>query len=501
MTVNRIVSADLAPPFASRPTLDAWNSASAALPGLVNFLQPSVDTARIEADGTAALYDRKARAWWRSTDEVEAGVLGPVLQQVGRRASLAWPETNDVNPLRSPAGIVLPAQGTIVLVVELADYDSACTLFESETTTGNYVKIAVNASGEIEVTGAAAATLAKTADITPYDGPALIMFSWSGSACKVSLNGAIGATTSGAYVPNADRLDLGAGLDDGSLLHAALILDVDFHASAYDSARDSFITATSTAFGLPFEVEWDFADLGAGKLWLDLNPVGLSDGDVGTWTDGASGIAFTESTNRPSKASADFNGLPSVSFDRSNADRLRNLSPGSAMPAGSATSELHVLVDQLTDPSETSTVTLIGYGATGTNLGRQIQRTSNGTTNGLRATTNGTSSNINGGIDFSGKHVVGARWEAGVEYLYANGALKASIVTPFATATSRFAVGCSPSSSSSPVGFITAKIQRVIGAKDITDAERDLIHGKLAFLGGIQDKLPAGHPYKRATFV
>lgn len=502
MTKNSTIAADLPPPLAPQPS-DVWNTFAASLPGLVSFLQPSVDTSRIASDGSAWLYDRKKREWWKTADEVAPGALGPTLLalQSGGRACLQWPGTGGTNPLRSPAGVSLPAEGTLFLLPELSTYEAPCTLFESATTTGNYIKIALTADGKIEVTGAGGGVLASTSDITPYEGPAGIMFSWSAAGGRrVSLNGVIGATTtSGAYVPNSDALDMAAGLDDGARLHAALILDADFHVSAYDAQRAAFFVATGQAFGAPFSIDWDFVDLGS-DMFLYLNPAALADGDVATWTDTASGIALTEASNRPSRASADLNGHPSVTFVRANSDKLRNLALPAAIPSGHATSEIHMLASQDTASTETATTTLLGYGASGSNAGRNIQRTSDGTANRLRISTNNTGSYVDGSFDFSGINAVGGRWADGIESGYGNGSFLGQLSTAFNTSATRFALGCSPSSSGSPTGFADMKVGVVVGG-NFTDAQRDLIHGKMCFLGGVQSKLPDGHPYRRATFV
>lgn len=502
MTANKFVLSDVGGPFGTRP-VDTWNSICASLPSLQNFLQVSVDTSKVDSAGLANLYDRKALKFWTSASAL-TGSLGPTLLalQSGGRYVLQWPGTSAFNYLASPTGVQLPAVGTIILVVDLDDYDVASTFFESATTTGNYVKIGINASGEVEAIGASGATLAKTADLTPYTGPMLIMFSWSGSACKISVNGTVGATTSGAYIPNADALKLGSGLDDGSRLYAAAILGADYHATAYDVERSAFVIESGRAFGLAFTIDWDFPDLGSSKLYLNLDPADLADGDVAAWTDRANGTAFTEATNSPSKASADFNGHASVTFDHTNSEKIRDLTLDATVPSGTAESGIFILVDQTTDETETTDMAIISYGASGSGGARNIRRISDGTLNKVRASTNNTGSFVDATIDFTGKHVVEALWKDGVEYLYVDGTFVGQITTAFNTnAGGRFAIGCSSSSFGTPVGFWSGKVALVVGAKGYTQADRDLITGRMAFHGGIQSLLPDGSPYKRATFV
>jgi len=502
MTANVIARGDFVLPFASKP-VDAWNSAAAGLPGLKHLLQASADTWRVSSTGLAGVYDRKARTWWESVDDIDPGQLGPNLAslQVGDRYFLRWPNTTDTNAVRSPAGVILPEQGTIILVVELSDYDSATTIFQSETTTGKYVKIWINSSGEVEFVGESGATRAKTADLTPYDGPMLIICSWSHLACKISVNGTIGATTTGIYLPNEDRVDIGTDLDDDSKVFAAAILETDFHLSAYDAQRTAFVTATGQAFGVPFSLEWDFADLGD-KLWLDIDPSTVADGDVTSITDSASGLVLAEATFPPNKAAADFNGYPSITFDSTNSERLRLLSLPSEIPINGDTSEIHILCDQQMDAADLTTTVLVGYGSGGQHLGRRIERYGfDGSENSGRITTNNPGSYIGLNIEFDDIHVVGGRWQDGVEYGYVDGSLAGQLTEAFATAgAGRLCLGCS-SSSTTASAFFKGRLARVIGTYAITDDERDLIQGKLAFMGGVQNLLPDGHPYKRVTFV
>lgn len=502
MTANLSVQADLAPPFASQPA-DAFNTASAGLPSLRAYLQVSPGTFAIGAGAIATLYDRKARVYWTTPGAVAPATLGPQLFAVqgNTRYGLAWPAATGFNPLRGPASLVLPAVGSIALVVDLASYTVATTIWQSLTTTGNYLRVAINGAGQVEVTGAAGAVLARSAVITPYAGTLLIILSWSGTITRVSTNGSLaGGTTSGAYIPNGDALELGTGLNNGSKVYAALVMDVDFHASTYDAQRAAWVIEAGKAFGFPFTIAWTYADLGL-KRWFDVDPSTVADGNVTTVTDGASGVAMTEATFGPSKASADLAGKASFTFVSANTDRLRNTAIGAVWPVGGAESQLFFVGNITAVLADTTEQTIFGYGAVGSLTGRSIRRVSTGTAQYFRATANNAGQHADfPTVDATGLHVVEGEWKAGMERIRVDGTLGAQVVVAFNTTQARAALGCSPNNSAAGA-FADCQGGRFLGTTGITTDDRDRITGRLAFDFGIQSKLPDGHPYKKAIFT
>jgi len=166
---------------------------------------------------------------------------------------------------------------------------------------------------------------------------------------------------------------------------------------------------------------WQPTDLGAQlKAWW--NAEDLANGAVTTWTDRIASLAPTQATSgfRPVRGATDFNSAyAGVTFDGTD-DRLLISSVGS-LPAGTTGSDIYALVTQNEVGTTTGLKDLFSYGATGANASRQLARQQGiASTNRLRAY-----DQLGGVLDtvsnFSGNHVVSARFDAGITYLFFDG--------------------------------------------------------------------------------
>lgn len=505
MTANRLSTASLPPPLTVPPP-DAWNMAVAGLPGLQTLLQPSTDTLIIGDDGKPLLYERIGRKWWTAPNAVTSASPGPALSAAaeGGRYAAAFNNTAD-NAFRSPADFELPQIGTIGLVVELDDYTVPQRIFSRTSTGGSALAIDLTADGKIEAKGGVdfGTSFAISETLTDYAGRLLILFSYSwivGTGCKISTNGVLGTSNADRNFTNAGAVDLGNELKDGSKIHACFVLADDIHAPANDAVRAAFVVSTGQAFSTPFTIEWDFTDLAIERRLFDLDAATVADGAVTAITDSLAGAEFVEATNTPSKAAADYNGKPSITFVAAGSDRLRELTMPATIPFGTDGCEQFVVMeDTSTDPADDVDYYICMYGNQGTGNARSFRRISDGTKSYLRLTTWATSTNIDGpGEDSAGKHILDGRWDDAKSDFWITGSYIGQAATAFNTPQAFMMLGCSPTTSN----FAEMKWARwMIFKPDLTQDERDLVTGKLAFLYGLQPGLPDGHPYKRATFV
>jgi len=216
----------------------------------------------------------------------------------------------------------------------------------------------------------------------------------------------------------------------------------------------------------------------------NLATLTLSGANVTTWADLVGGYAATQATSgfKPAWSASGFGSRAGINFDGTD-DYLEFASP--PFPAGSAGSEIWVLVRQDALAADTTTRQAAGYGSSGNTM-RQIERVVTSGVNRARSRTGDGASGVfaaNASIDFSGYHLARAAFSPTQTSFALDGtALVSSSVVPGTTAT-RLRIGAG--SSTSPSGFWQGSINAVLVTGLLSDAQAAQLTAYFKSRGGI----------------
>lgn len=228
--------------------------------------------------------------------------------------------------------------------------------------------------------------------------------------------------------------------------------------------------------------------------WNAAEGITQSGGDVSSWLDKiiARDQANGTQADQPDYGATSFNGYPGITFDGVS-DYLTSAG-ASGLPVSASEGELWTLASQDEVVANGGVLTCFGYGTNGSTH-RDIKRSVVGGVNRASASI-GASSVTHASVDFSGIHVVRAKFSSGILSIRVDGVEDptTAAVSP-STGSTRLRVGCI-ASSGTPSAFWKGGVRDCLVVPVLTEAKTQQLEAYLLHSVGKQTLLPSAHPYR-----
>ncbi len=234
---------------------------------------------------------------------------------------------------------------------------------------------------------------------------------------------------------------------------------------------------------------WTPARLGAAlyDMWdAELTAtISLSGSAVTAWASAKNGYSAAQAVgaSRPIYSATSFNGRPGITFDGAD-DQLTYAGIG-VFPVGSSDSEVWLLGDLTAAGATAGDMGAISYGGNGAQVSRAIYRTPVGGNNRARIRTGNAGANVIQDLasDFSGRHIVRAKFLSAGTSGEMDGVAGAAGLGPTATASTRTRLGSNSNDTASQ--YWTGKISLAAITVPLSTDQAALMLAYLKTRGGI----------------